>query len=218
MLIAHNITKAFGDQVVLNEACGVFEQGKMYFIEAASGEGKTTFMGILSGLMKPDSGEIKYGDINLYDLSDSDLDKFRLEYCSYIFQTPNLFPALTVLQNLEVFLRWGGVKSHKERIDRATAILTELGLGHRLHIRPAQLSGGERQRVAIARAMVKNPKFLFADEPTSALDFNRAKSVIELLKDQTKKGVCVVIITHDKRLNNYADKIYGIYEGKLFLA
>lgn len=201
---------------MLNGACGEFEQGRCIYVQASSGEGKTTFLSILSGLMKPDSGEVKFGNTSLYDLSDKELDKFRLEYCSYIFQTPNLFLALTVLENLEIFLNWSGVKSYKERIQRSTEILTELGLGHRLNIRPSQLSGGERQRVAIARAMVKRPKFLFADEPTSALDFGRAKSVIELLKDQTKKGVCVVIITHDKRLNSYADKIYGISEGKLY--
>lgn len=180
-----------------------------------SGSGKSTALGVISGLMRPDSGSVLFDNIDIWKMNDVELERFRLINCSYIFQHHNLFPALTAIENVEIILRWGfGVNKSDARI-KSEQILDELNLLHRANTRPIDLSGGEKQRVAIARAMVKNPKFIFADEPTSALDAENGQIAIELLKEQAYKGATVVVVTHDERLYKHADRIFKIENGKI---
>jgi putative ABC transport system ATP-binding protein len=142
------------------------------------------------------------------------MEKFRLKWCSYIFQGCNLFPALTARQQLELVLRWGVGVGGREARDRSMEMLEALGLAKKAHLRPAQLSGGEKQRVAIARALVKQPELLFADEPTSALDWENGQSVIELLhKAAHERGAMVLVVTHDHRLMPYADRVLHMEDG-----
>jgi putative ABC transport system ATP-binding protein len=181
-----------------------------------SGSGKSTLLAVLSALLRPDAGTVLAHGEDLWAKSDRELEKFRLQHCSYIFQGYNLFPALTARQQLEVVLRWGEGVGGREAQRRADEMLGKLGLGHRSHLRPAQLSGGEKQRVAIGRALVKNPSFLFADEPTSALDWENGQQVIDLLHHTAREqGAMVLVVTHDPRLMPFADRVFELEDGRL---
>ena len=152
---------------------------------------------------------------DLWKLSSGRIDKFRLDNCGFIFQGFNLFPALTALQQVETVLKFQGLTAGQAK-KRATIALEEVGLGHRPHQRPAALSGGEKQRVAIARALAKDPKILFADEPTSALDGENGQVVIKLLRRAaTEHGAAVICVTHDPRLEAWADRVIHIEDGKI---
>jgi len=181
-----------------------------------SGSGKSTLIAALSGLLKPEEGRVDVLDVDdLWKLSSGRIDKFRLDNCGFIFQGFNLFPALTALQQVETVLKFQGLTTGQAR-KRATTALEEVGLGHRLHQRPAALSGGEKQRVAIARALAKDPKILFADEPTSALDGENGQVVIKLLRRAaTEHGAAVICVTHDPRLEAWADRVIHIEDGKI---
>jgi putative ABC transport system ATP-binding protein len=181
-----------------------------------SGSGKSTLLAMISGLLQPDQGQVLAMNQDLWNRSKVELERFRLQHCSYIFQGCNLFPALTARQQLELVLRWGEGASARDARRRAMEMLEQLGLGRKAHLRPAQLSGGEKQRVAIARALVKKPDLLFADEPTSALDWENGQQVIQLLHQAAhERGAMVLVVTHDARLVEYADRIFHMEDGKM---
>ena len=188
--------------------------GDLTMVMGPSGSGKSTLIAALSGLLRPEEGRVDTLDIDdLWKLSPSKIDRFRLENCGFIFQGFNLFPALTALQQVEVVLKFQGLSPDRAK-KRATLALEEVGLGHRLHQRPAALSGGEKQRVAIARALAKDPQILYADEPTSALDGENGQVVIRLLRRAaTEHGAAVVCVTHDPRLEAWADRVSHIEDG-----
>ena len=190
--------------------------GDLTMVMGPSGSGKSTLIAALSGLLKPEEGRVDVLDVDdLWKLSSGRIDKFRLDNCGFIFQGFNLFPALTALQQVETVLKFQGLTTGQAR-KRATTALEEVGLGHRLHQRPAALSGGEKQRVAIARALAKDPKILFADEPTSALDGENGQVVIKLLRRAaTEHGAAVICVTHDPRLEAWADRVIHIEDGKI---
>ena len=188
--------------------------GDLTMVMGPSGSGKSTLIAALSGLLKPEEGRVDALDVDdLWKLSTGRIDRFRLENCGFIFQGFNLFPSLTALQQVETVLKFQGLSSGQAK-KRATTALEEVGLGHRLHQRPAALSGGEKQRVAIARALAKDPKILFADEPTSALDGENGQVVIRLLRRAaTEHGAAVICVTHDPRLEAWADRVIHIEDG-----
>lgn len=189
------------------------DHGDVTMIMGPSGSGKSTLIAALSGLLKPDEGRVVSLGQELWQLRGGRLDKFRLDHCGFIFQGFNLFPALTAIQQVTTVLRYQGLSGRKAR-DMAAQALTEVGLGARLHQRPSALSGGEKQRVAIARALAKQPQLLFADEPTSALDSENGQIVIRLLQRAAKEhGAAVVCVTHDHRLETYADRVISIDDG-----
>ena len=190
--------------------------GDLTMVMGPSGSGKSTLIAALSGLLKPEEGRVDVLDVDdLWKLSSGRIDKFRLDNCGFIFQGFNLFPALTALQQVETVLKFQGLTAGQAK-KRATIALEEVGLGHRLHQRPAALSGGEKQRVAIARALAKDPKILFADEPTSALDGENGQVVIKLLRRAaTEHGAAVICVTHDPRLEAWADRVIHIEDGKI---
>ena len=190
--------------------------GDLTMVMGPSGSGKSTLIAALSGLLKPEEGRVDALEVDdLWKLSTGRIDKFRLDNCGFIFQGFNLFPSLTALQQVETVLKFQGLTSGQAR-KRATTALEEVGLGHRLHQRPAALSGGEKQRVAIARALAKDPKILFADEPTSALDGENGQVVIRLLRRAaTEHGAAVICVTHDPRLEAWADRVIHIEDGKI---
>ena len=190
--------------------------GDLTMVMGPSGSGKSTLIAALSGLLKPEEGRVDVLDVDdLWTLSTGRIDKFRLDNCGFIFQGFNLFPALTALQQVETVLKFQGLTAGQAK-KRATIALEEVGLGHRLHQRPAALSGGEKQRVAIARALAKDPKILFADEPTSALDGENGQVVIKLLRRAaTEHGAAVICVTHDPRLEAWADRVIHIEDGKI---
>jgi len=188
--------------------------GDLTMVMGPSGSGKSTLIAALSGLLRPEEGRVDTLDVDdLWKLSSGKIDKFRLDHCGFIFQGFNLFPALTALQQVETVLKFQGLTPGKAR-DRAKLALEEVGLGKRLHQRPSALSGGEKQRVAIARALAKDPQILFADEPTSALDGENGQVVIRLLRRAASEyGAAVICVTHDPRLEEWADRVIKIEDG-----
>ncbi len=217
-LEARTVTKGFGvgdtRTIAVNGASLHLHRKQLTLLMGPSGSGKSTLLAMISGLLKPDEGQVLAMNQDIWGHSKVEMEKFRLKWCSYIFQGCNLFPALNARQQLELVLRWGVGVSGREARDRSMEMLETLGLGKKAHLRPAQLSGGEKQRVAIARALVKQPELLFADEPTSALDWENGQSVIELLhKAAHERGAMVLVVTHDARLMAYADRVLHMEDG-----
>ncbi|MEM9965682.1 MAG: ABC transporter ATP-binding protein [Asticcacaulis sp.] len=189
--------------------------GQVTMVMGPSGSGKSTLVATLSGLLKPDAGEVIALGENLWTKKKARIDRFRLDHCGFIFQGFNLFPALNATQQVEQVLKYCRVPKSEAR-KRAKAALTEVGLEKRLNQMPSALSGGEKQRVAIARALSKNPQLLFADEPTSALDSVSGQVVIKLLhRAAHEQGAAVICVTHDPRLEAYADRIIHMEDGKI---
>jgi putative ABC transport system ATP-binding protein len=181
-----------------------------------SGSGKSTLLAVLSGLLRPDSGQVLSLGIDLWNLPAREQEAFRLRHCGFIFQGYNLFPALTARQQLEMVLRWGQGASGREARARADEMLTLLGLARKAHLRPAEMSGGEKQRVAIGRALMKNPDFCFADEPTSALDWAHGEQVVELLRVAAhERGATILVVAHDARIIPFVDRVFHLEDGRL---
>ena len=187
--------------------------GEMTMVMGPSGSGKSTLVAALSGLLRPDAGQVTALGEDLWAMRPARIDRFRLDNCGFIFQGFNLFGALSAVQQVTTILKYKGFSPDEAR-ERAVAALTEVGLGARLDQRPGELSGGEKQRVAIARALAKQPRLLFADEPTSALDGENGQIVIRLLRRAAHEhGAAVICVTHDPRLEAFADRIVHIEDG-----
>jgi len=218
-LAARGIAKAYRigkirQQVLKNVDFDAYH-GQMTMIMGPSGSGKSTLLATLSGLLRPDEGEVHALGENLWSQKPHKVDRFRLNNCGFIFQGFNLFPALDATAQVVQVLRYCGV-GRRAAHARATEVLEAVGLGQRLRQRPAELSGGENQRVAIARALAKSPSLLFADEPTSALDSANGQTVIRLLHEAAReRGAAIVVVTHDSRLAAHADRIIHMEDGKI---
>ncbi len=181
-----------------------------------SGSGKSTLLAVLSGLLRPDAGQVLIGGENLWAMSDPQRREFRRRHFGFVFQGYNLFPELTAREQLEMALRWGEGATAAEARVRVAEMLDLLGLRRRAGLLPAQLSGGEKQRVAVGRALLKRPAFCFADEPTGALDWAHGRQVAELLRGAADGlGSTVLIVTHDPRVAEYADRVFRMDDGRL---
>jgi putative ABC transport system ATP-binding protein len=218
-LTASGLSKAYkigkNRQQVLKNVDFTANHGQVTMVMGPSGSGKSTLIAALSGLMRPDEGEVTAMGENLWKKSDRKIDKFRLNHCGFIFQGFNLFPALDSIAQVAQILRYCGSSRRESRI-RAIAVLESVGLGGRLHQKPAELSGGEKQRVAIARALAKSPALIFADEPTSALDSANGQVVIQLLHQAAKeRNAAIIVVTHDSRLEAHADRIVHMEDGRI---
>jgi putative ABC transport system ATP-binding protein len=180
-----------------------------------SGSGKTTLLSLLGCLLTPDQGRIRILGREVSDEGPRQLEAFRREHLGFVFQTFNLFPTLSALDNVRLALCMRGVP-RKEAKARAAELLAQVGLEHRSWLRPTRLSTGECQRVAVARALANEPAILMADEPTASLDAENGQAVMRLLTRLTKeRGVTVVIVTHDYRIFSYADRIFRLEDGYL---
>jgi len=181
-----------------------------------SGSGKSTLLAVLSGLLHPTSGQVQSLGQDIWEMTDRQRERFRLQHVGFIFQGYNLFPALTARQQLEMVLRWGEGASGRDARRRSDDMLALLGLAKKSRLRPAELSGGEKQRVAIGRALIKNPHFLFADEPTSALDWAHGEQVIELLRNAAhERGATILVVAHDSRIIPFVDRVLHLDDGNL---
>ena len=189
--------------------------GDVTMVMGPSGSGKSTLIAALSGLLKPDGGTVSAMGEDLWGRGAGRIDHFRLQHCGFIFQGFNLFPALTALQQVATVLKYQGLsKAEARRI--AIEALDEVGLKSRMNRRPSELSGGEKQRIAIARAVAKRPALLFADEPTSALDGENGQVVIRLLRRAAvEHNAAVICVTHDPRLEAFADRIIHLEDGRI---
>ena len=190
------------------------DQGEYLAIMGPSGSGKSTLMNIIGCLDKPTKGSFVLNGQDMLKLKESKMADVRLYNLGFVFQTFQLLPKETAIENVALPLIYAKV-ARKERMRRAEAALTKVGLSDRLHFQPNQLSGGQKQRVAIARAMVNNPKILLADEPTGALDSKSSKQVLELFEQLNAEGVTVIMITHDRGVAQHAKRIVDIFDGEI---
>ncbi len=215
MLVASNLQKEYpsgaGALAVLKQVSFTIPQGSLVAIVGPSGSGKTTLLGLLAGLDVPSGGTVSLDGVELNGLTEDDRARLRGEKVGFIFQTFQLIPTLTALENVQVPLELRGEAGSAER---ATMLLDRVGLADRMDHFPTQLSGGEQQRVAIARAFANSPKILFADEPTGNLDGVTGAKIVELLEQLNKSsGSTVVIVTHDMTLAERAGRIIRLRDG-----
>ena len=189
--------------------------GEVALIEGPSGSGKTTLISLLGLLLRPTSGEIWIEGRNVAGLGERDLPPLRARNFGFVFQGFNLFPALSAVENVAIAIRMKDPK-FRDPEGEARRLIELVGLGARAHHLPADLSGGQKQRVAIARALGGNPPILVGDEPTAALDTKTALSVMELLRDlATSRRRAVVVVTHDPRLERFADRVIRVEDGRI---
>jgi len=189
-------------------------KGEAVALVGPSGSGKSTLLNLLGGLDRPTGGEIWVEGENIATASARRLVAHRRERIGFIFQSFNLLPYRTALENVEVPMMISGF-SKSERRERARKLLERVGLGARTDHRPSQLSGGEQQRVAVARALANTPSILLADEPTGNLDSATGTEVMDLLRDLNESGLTLVIVTHDMMVAAYANRIVRLRDGKI---
>lgn len=198
----------------LNDISFNVHAGEFVSIMGPSGSGKSTLMNILGCLDTPSGGAYYMNGMNTNCLNSGQLTQLRSQTIGFIFQSFMLLSHLTALENVELPMIYQGIMK-EERIDRATNILTLLGLSGRMHHLPSELSGGQKQRVAIGRALVNHPKVLLADEPTGNLDTKTGLDIMEILLDLNADGVTIVLITHEKEIAKLANRTVVIRDGKV---
>ncbi|WND32931.1 ABC transporter ATP-binding protein [Streptomyces sp. BB1-1-1] len=189
------------------------EQGTFTAVMGPSGSGKTTLLHCAAGLDSPTAGTVRLDGTDLGSLKERRLTKLRRERIGFIFQSFNLLPALTVVDNVTLPLRLAGIRPKRAAVDD---VLGRVGLGARRNSRPGELSGGQQQRVAIARALITRPAVIFGDEPTGALDTRTAGEVLSLLREAVEDaGQTIVMVTHDPVAAAYADRVLFLADGRL---
>ena len=217
MLKVTNVTQTYksGNKslTVLDSINFSIQAGSITAIVGPSGSGKTTLLGLCAGLDRASSGEIELAGTAMSKLSENQCAKLRSEHVGFVFQSFQLIPTLTALENVLVPIEIKGIKNGA---NQAKALLERVGLGDRTHHYPTQLSGGEQQRVAIARAFINQPKILFADEPTGNLDNATGTSIEDLIFSLNKDiGTTLVLVTHDLELAKRANRIIRLHGGKI---
>lgn len=214
-----NLNKSYRDSEIevraLNGIDLSFEQGEFTAIVGPSGSGKTTLLNMIGGLDKPDSGTIMIGGQDITRLGSRKLIDFRLRNIGFVFQSYNLIPVLTALENVEFIMHLQKIP-RKQRQERAIALLESVGLGERIHSRPSKLSGGQQQRVAVARALASRPRFILADEPTANLDSASTRNLLEIMeKLNHEEKITFIFSTHDKRVVDKAHRVIVLEDGEV---
>ena len=190
-------------------------RGEYISIMGPSGSGKSTLFNMVGGLDKPTSGTVFINDVDMAQLDAQELAYLRCRTIGYIFQSFNLIPVMTALENVTLPTIFAGIPSD-EGIERGVELLKMVGLGDRLHHKPTELSGGQQQRVACARALANNPAIILADEPTGNLDLKTGKEIIDLLRElNQEQGVTIISATHDLKMLDISDRIVWIRDGKI---
>jgi len=218
-IVSTGLTKWFGEGDVRMTAVDnvefVAHFGEMVFIVGPSGSGKTTFLSMISGILRPNAGTVTVNGADIWTLSSDKLADFRLNTIGFVFQDYHLFPRLTAAENVAIPLI---LKHHDwdDSLAQARKSLEVVGLKDRGEVLPVKLSGGEQQRVAIARAIVSSPQILILDEPTASLDGDTGKMIIAFVKEKVlNESRCILIVTHDARINEYADRIIHMEDGRI---
>jgi putative ABC transport system ATP-binding protein len=217
-LDVRNVSKRYGDGeaavTAVHDVSLTVQPGEIVLIMGPSGSGKTTLLSMMGALLRPTTGSIRLDGTALSELSEGRLPEIRLRQFGFIFQDFNLLSALTIRENVALVAELAGAKRKPAR-EKATAILTDLGLGARLDFLPEKLSGGEKQRVAIARALINDPAVILADEPTANLDSKIGHEIMRLLRQIAKEqGRSVVIVSHDQRIRDIADRVLWLEDGE----
>ena len=190
------------------------KKGDFIAIVGPSGSGKSTMMNMIGALDLATEGEIFLDDEDIENLEESELAQIRGRKIGFVFQTFNLIPTLTALENVMLPMTFQGLGG-EEKLERAEKILKKVGLEHRKNHFSNELSGGEMQRVAIARALANNPEVILADEPTGNLDSKTGKEIMKIFTDLNKKGKTIILVTHDLDLTKYATKVLKLRDGKI---
>ena len=217
MIKIENVVKVFkvgsSNVYAANDVSLDIPDGVFVSISRKSGSGKTTLLNLIAGREKPNSGRILIDGVDVNEMKDKELSRFRNENIGFVFQTFLLEPSLTALENVELPLILRKYSKEKRK-ELATEMLTQVGLGDRLEHKPGQLSGGERQRVSIARALCTNPKILIADEPTGNLDEKTGDEIIDIIKQLTTNRI-LILVTHDEKLAKTAQMQIVMKDGKI---
>lgn len=214
MIQAENIVKKYGDLEVLRGVDLTVESGEIVSIVGASGAGKTTLLQILGTLALPDAGTLAVGGQSTSGMSRRDLSAFRNAHLGFVFQFHRLMPEFNALENV-MMPAWIAGNQGRNAQSRASQLLEELGLGHRLDHNPSELSGGEQQRVAVARALMNEPSVLLADEPSGNLDSENASALHDLFFDLRERlGQTIVLVTHNEALAHRADRMLRMEDGR----
>ena len=213
--VSQRYGRGSSEVVALESVSLTVNEGAFLAIMGPSGSGKSTLLNLVGALDKPSAGRIVVGGRDIASLSAKEAARYRRLEVGFIFQSFNLLPRLTVLENVALPLMFDGV-APAERAQRATAVLEELGLGERLRHKPPTLSGGEKQRAAIARALINNPRLLLADEPTGNLDSRNAGAAMELLAGLNRsRRQTIILITHDAEVAAHAGQVVHMRDGRL---
>lgn len=210
--LARRYTVGGGTVTALEHVDLRVDAGEFVVVLGPSGCGKTTLLNLIGALDTPSDGEIRVGDRSLSTMSKRAQSTFRRHEISFVFQTFNLFPGLSAVENVQF---GADVAGRSDSRTRAARVLEQVGLGDRLHHFPRQLSGGEQQRVAIARALATENPILLADEPTGELDFTTGIQILELLHDLAHLGVTVLIVTHNREIARVADRVIELSSGRI---
>lgn len=189
-------------------------RGGFVAVIGPSGSGKSTLLHLLGGLDRPTGGSIEVDGIQLESMDENELALYRRKRVGFVFQSFNLIPSLTALENVAFPLRFDGV-TRKEREAYAMKLLHRVGLSDRMGHRPTELSGGEQQRAAIARALINDPELILADEPTGNLDTQSGSQILQLLGDLHRQGRTVVVVSHDPRVTSFATHITCLLDGRI---
>jgi len=201
--------------VALDDINLIFERGKIYCLLGTSGSGKSTLLNMLAGLEKPTKGTIEFLGKPLEQLNETQLALYRQKYIGFIFQSYNLLPTLTALENVTLPLIFRKT-SKRKRNKAAKTMLKAVGLGDRMKHKPSELSGGQQQRVSLARAFVNEPQVVFADEPTGNLDTRTTYEMMDMITGFAKdRNQTLIIVTHDLEISQYADQIIKIKDGNV---
>ncbi|MEN6621952.1 MAG: ABC transporter ATP-binding protein [Smithella sp.] len=216
---AIELVKWFGEgkarTVAVNNVSFEAYLGEMLYIEGPSGSGKTTLLSLISGILRPNTGSVIVEGKNIWDMASDQIADFRLNKVGFVFQDYHLFPRLTSAENVAIPLI---LKRHdwNESINEAIKYLGIVGLENRADLQPVKLSGGEQQRVAIARAIAGSPDILIFDEPTASLDGDTGRRIVEFVKKNIlNENRCIIIVTHDSRIFDYADRIMKMEDGRI---
>jgi len=218
MLVMENVTKTYPHRratvAALDGASVTIRRGDFVSLTGPSGSGKSTLLLMLGGMLSPTSGRVLLDKQSLYDLDSNGRARLRKEKIGFVFQTFNLVPYLTAMENVQVPLFLAGLE-RAEQEERATALLERVGLGDRLDHKPTELSVGQQQRVALARMLANNPQVILADEPTGNLDPETADQIIGFLEEFHDEGRTIVMVTHDPRAAGRAHRILRLADGKI---
>jgi putative ABC transport system ATP-binding protein len=216
MIELNNVTKIYDlgevKVIALDDVSFRCRKGEVVSIMGASGSGKSTLMNILGCLDRPTSGSYRLEGQDVSILRDNDLAVMRNRKLGFVFQSYNLLPKMTALENVELPLIYNG--GHNRR-QRAVEALESVGIGNRAHHRPSEMSGGEQQRVAIARALINDPLIILADEPTGNLDSQSSHNIMDVLLEQRKKGITIVIVTHEEDIASFTQRTIYLRDGKI---
>lgn len=216
---AKELVKWFGEEeaktYAVREVSFEAHYGEMLYIEGPSGSGKTTLLSMISGILRPNSGSVVVEDKEIWSLASNKIADFRLNKVGFVFQDYHLFPRLTTVENVAIPLILKKVEWN-DSMAMAMDYLEIVGLKERAHLPPIKLSGGEQQRVAIARAIASRPDILIFDEPTASLDGDTGRRILDFVKKNImNEKRCIVIVTHDSRIFEYADRIMKMEDGKI---